>query len=225
MPRRRPATLLLVSFLLNLALPAAGQHLAGRVTAVHDGDTITVQTPRGPVRVRLVGIDCPERGQPFSARARRFTSELVLGRDVRIEEDGRDRYDRILGRVFVGPRDVNRALVEEGLAWRYERDGDGDPALADAERAARAARRGVWSTSNPVPPWQWRREHPRDDGKAAPPPVPAANARGPLRGNTRSRVFHKPGCPNYTCRNCTELFLSEASARDAGYRPAADCHR
>jgi endonuclease YncB( thermonuclease family) len=130
------------------------------VVAVHDGDTISVRSGTTTQRLRLVGIDCPEARQPFSARARRFTSDLVFGRTVRVEGHGFDRYDRLLARVRVDGTDVNEALVRAGLAWQYTL-GTPDAALAEAERAARAARAGLWSDPDPVPPWRWRREHRR----------------------------------------------------------------
>lgn len=131
----------------------------GTVVAVHDGDTISVRTANETIRVRLVGIDCPEVGQPWSARAKRFTSDLVFGKQVTIERHGTDRYDRLLGRVLVDGTDVNEALVRNGLAWQYEFAAH-DPVLAEAERAARAARVGLWGDPDPIPPWRWRRAHP-----------------------------------------------------------------
>ena len=74
--------------------------------------------------------------------------------------EGRDRYDRILGRIVVDGVDVNEALVRAGLAWHYER-GAGDRRLAEAEKAARAARAGLWAENDPIPPWRWRRATPR----------------------------------------------------------------
>jgi len=141
---------------------APGQAAAfeGVVVAVHDGDTISVRHGTVTTRVRLVGIDCPEVRQPFSARAKRFTSDLVFGKTVHVEAHGVDRYDRLLARVLVGATDVNEALVRAGLAWQYAL-GAPDAALAAAERTARAARAGLWSDPEPVPPWRWRREHPR----------------------------------------------------------------
>ncbi|HEX6210706.1 MAG TPA: thermonuclease family protein [Methylomirabilota bacterium] len=197
------------------------------MVAVHDGDTLSVRTAAAVVRVRLVGIDCPEQGQRFSRRARRFTARQVSGRVVLVLGGGRDQYDRLLARVLVDGRDLNEALVRAGLAWHYETDAPG-LVLEAAEREARAARRGLWSDPDPVPPWAWRRTHARD-GQRRPParatPTSPSDPAGPLRGNARSRVFHRPGCPNYRCRNCTEQFLTEASALEAGYRPAGDCHR
>jgi len=131
------------------------------VIAVYDGDTIGVRSPAGTMRIRLVNIDCPEYRQPFSARARRFTSSLVFGKQVTVEPHGRDKFERLLARVIVGGIDVNETLVRKGLAWHYER-GPGDPRLAAAERAARAERAGLWADPRPVPPWQWRRTHVRE---------------------------------------------------------------
>lgn len=146
---------------ITAACESAAQTFTGTVVAVHDGDTISVRTRRETIRIRLEGIDCPEYRQPFSARARRFTSGMVHRRTVTVEPRGRDQYDRLLARVRVDGIELNEALVREGLAWHYAGRAP-DRVLADAERAARTARVGIWSQPNPVPPWEWRRQHPRD---------------------------------------------------------------
>jgi micrococcal nuclease len=217
-----------------------GRRFTGRVLSVHDGDTLTVQAGATVVRIRLVGIDCPEQGQAWGADARRFTSALVLDRNVIVKGSGTDRFDRLLARVLVEGTDLTLAIVKAGLAWQYDERRE-DRAIADAERDARLASRGLWSDRNPLPPWRWRREHqPSGDRVLAsePPPHSRAsdaksaarggslsdsNPAGPLHGNVKSRLFHRPGCPNYNCRNCTELFLTEASATEAGYEEAGDC--
>jgi endonuclease YncB( thermonuclease family) len=135
---------------------AAETTLHGTVAAIHDGDTISIRTATETLRVRLYGIDCPEYRQPFSQRARRFTSELTFKKSATVHVEGRDRYDRILGRVVVDGVDVNEALVRAGLAWHYE-TGTGDRRLAEPEKAARAARAGLWVEKDPIPPWRWRR--------------------------------------------------------------------
>jgi endonuclease YncB( thermonuclease family) len=213
---------------------AVAQTLTGTVVVVHDGDTVSVRTARGLVRVRLAGIDCPELAQRRGQDARRFTEGLVIGREVRVETRGVDQYDRVLGRLFVDGIDVNAALVRQGMAWRYER-GRGDRVLAEAERSAKAAHAGLWADPAPEPPWQWRHEHEVGAGRHAGTParrparqtrrVALSEARGPFHGNTRSRLFHRPGCPNYNCKNCGEAFLTARSAQEAGYRPAGDCLR
>jgi micrococcal nuclease len=158
--RRAEIAASLVIAWLGLTIPAAAQTLTGTVVAVHDGDTISIRTGSSTVRVRLYGIDCPEYQQPFSARARQFTSKMVFKREVTVRGEGTDKYDRLLGRVFVDGVELNEALVRNGLAWHYEIRVN-DRALADAERHARAAKVGIWSQPNPVPPWRWRREQPR----------------------------------------------------------------
>jgi micrococcal nuclease len=141
--------------------PLVGRSFTATVVAVHDGDTISVRTPKETVRVRLEGIDCPEYRQPYSARAKRFTSDLVYRKTVTVDGRGEDQYGRLLARVRVDGVELNERLVRNGLAWHYER-GKTDRVLADAERTARAARVGLWADPMPVPPWAWRRGHPRE---------------------------------------------------------------
>lgn len=145
--------------LLLLAIGVADRPFTATVVAVHDGDTISVRTATQTIRLRLEGIDCPEYKQPFSARAKQFTSNRVYRRQVTVEGRGRDQYDRLLARVRVDGVELNEALVRAGMAWHYQR-GEVDRALADAERTARGARAGLWADAKPVPPWLWRREHP-----------------------------------------------------------------
>lgn len=128
---------------------------SGNVVAVHDGDTISVMRDGRALRVRLEGIDCPEQGQAFGQRAKEATRELVFRRVVVVEDHGRDRYGRTLGRVTVDGLDVNLELVRIGMAWHYKQHSR-SPALAAAERDARAEKRGLWSQDEAVAPWQWR---------------------------------------------------------------------
>ena len=142
-----------------VACDATAQTFTATVVAVHDGDTISVRASRETIRIRLEGIDCPEYRQPYSARARRFTSEKVFRKTVTVESRGRDRYDRLLARVHIDGVELNEALVRNGLAWHYGGKSP-DRVLVDAERTARAARAGLWADRNPVAPWHWRRKHP-----------------------------------------------------------------
>jgi len=159
-----PLLVVLLVCFAGIAVPDQGRQLgrafSATVVAIHDGDTISVRTARETIRIRLEGIDCPEYRQPYSARAKQFTSGLVFGRVVTVEGRGEDQYGRLLARVRVDGVEINEALVRNGLAWHYQR-GAIDRALADAERTARATRAGLWTDPNPVPPWRWRRDHPR----------------------------------------------------------------
>ncbi len=162
----KPLLLLIAAGLLVPALAIAqrpsgsDRSFTATVVGIHDGDTISVRTSSQTIRIRLEGIDCPEYRQPYSARAKQFTSGLVYRKQVMVDGHGEDQYGRLLARVRVDGVELNEALVRNGLAWHSQR-GAIDRALADAERTARAARTGLWADPNPVPPWAWRRDHPR----------------------------------------------------------------
>ena len=145
----------------------------GRVGGVADGDSLTVLVARRQVRVRLAGIDAPERHQPYGRRSRESLSELVYRRQVTVVERGTDGYGRTLGRVVVDGRDVNAEQVRRGMAWVYARFAH-DPALDALEADARQARRGLWADASPVPPWRWREAHPRPPGAASPATHPSS---------------------------------------------------
>lgn len=141
---------------------AADPPAAGRVVAIADGDTLTVlDDANAQHKIRISGIDAPEKSQPFGTAARRRLGELVAGQTVALEVRGRDKYGRTLARVAIKGQDIGEQLVGEGLAWHYKRF-DNDAALAAAEAKARAARRGLWSDKEPVPPWEWRANQNKD---------------------------------------------------------------
>lgn len=143
--------------LFTAALAAADVSVfAGRVVAVYDGDTIGVLRDGKEVRIRLEGIDCPERGQPFSKVAKHAASELVFNKLVVVEPKELDRYGRLVARVSVNGLDLSTQLVRRGLAWHFKRYSN-DPALAAEEETAKRARHGLWIEPKPIPPWDWRR--------------------------------------------------------------------
>lgn len=113
-------------------------------------------------KIRVAGIDAPEKAMPWGQRAKQALSDHVFGRDVRVDWSKRDRYGRIVGKVIVGGKDAGLALVGEGLAWHYKKYENEQP-LADRleyarlENEARAMRRGLWSDPAPIPPWEWRK--------------------------------------------------------------------
>ena len=144
--------------------------LEGRVVRVVDGDTIEVLAGETTTRVRLAGIDTPERGQPWASHSRRALSERVAGKSVRVIEVAVDRFGRTVGEVYADDRCVGCELVRDGHAWVYRRFSD-DPVLLELEADARAAGRGLWSLpeSQRTPPWEWRRQHPwRPDSAGKP---------------------------------------------------------
>jgi endonuclease YncB( thermonuclease family) len=116
----------------------------GRVTKVKDGDSLVMKTPDNvPVQIRLAEIDTPEKGEPYADTARQALSRLVRDRDIAVRLFDVDKYDRIVGRVFVNGTDVNAELVRMGLAAVYCRFSK-DQRLYDLEAEAHAEKRGLW---------------------------------------------------------------------------------
>ena len=199
-----------------LANAQVGDAFDGPVVSITDGDTISVLRGGEQVRVRVEGIDTPESDQAFGAQATAFTSALLRNKRVAVHVRDVDRYRRLVSRVQVDGIDLSVALVTEGLAWHYTQYSD-DPVLAAAEAQARAAKIGLWSQSSPVRPWEFRRGVNSTETDVSDEDV--------LRGNRRSKVFHRASCRNYRCQNCTVMFDSTDEALAAGFRPAGDCHR
>jgi len=140
-----------------LGLPAWAW--TGRVVEVHDGDTLTVFRGSEAVRVRLYGVDCPEKAQEGGPEATAFVEGLALGRDVSVGPVTRDRYGRTVALVEVGGRLLNQELVASGHAWvyrRYCKDFDLCRRLVKLEEEARDRTTGLWAGVDPVPPWEYR---------------------------------------------------------------------
>jgi endonuclease YncB( thermonuclease family) len=160
---RAPLVLLLFGALCAAAPFAAADTLQGVVVAIQDGDTLTLLDEGNTQhRVRLAGIDAPEKGQPFGQRSKEELSSLVYRREVTVEWHKRDRYGRVVGKVLLTSRDINLAQVQAGLAWHYVDYAQEQPPAdrvrySEAEASARAARLGLWSESVPVAPWAFRK--------------------------------------------------------------------
>jgi endonuclease YncB( thermonuclease family) len=141
---------------------ASAETITGRVVGVADGDTITVlDSSKTQHKIRLTGIDAPEKKQAFGQRSKESLSDLVFSREVAVETTKVDRYGRELGKVLVDGVDANLEQIRRGLAWHYKSyQRDQSPAdraaYAQAEEQAREARKGLWADSQPVPPWEFR---------------------------------------------------------------------
>jgi micrococcal nuclease len=128
-----------------------------RAQVISDGDTITILHGRHQQKERLNGIDCPERGQPRSKKAKQFTSFMVFGRDVTVREFGKDQYGRVIADIITPEgKSLNHELVREGLAWWYRKHSQ-DQSLGTLEELAQWGKRGLWADEYPIPPWEWRR--------------------------------------------------------------------
>lgn len=160
--------------LLCLALsPIVGrcETLVGRVVGVADGDTITVlDSLNQQHKIRLAGIDAPEKAQPYGQRSKQSLSDLVFGKSVTVDIDKKDKYRRWVGKVLVDGTDANLEQVRRGLAWHYKAYEADQPlwdrvTYARAKKVAQERRRGLWGDSQPIPPWEHRQQKRK---KAAP---------------------------------------------------------
>jgi endonuclease YncB( thermonuclease family) len=158
---------------LTIAPAHAGQ-LQGVVVSVADGDTITVlDAEQRQHKIRLAGIDCPEKKQAFGQVAKHAMAELVYKKQVRVDTRKYDRYGRTIGVVWTTPDcqatkcpkqvDAGLELLTRGLAWHYKQYEKEQPtaerhAYAAAERQARQQNAGLWRDPLPVPPWDWRKQ-------------------------------------------------------------------
>ena len=130
----------------------------GNVVSVLDGDTIEVLHNQHPERIRLYGIDCPEKAQAFGQKAKQATSALVFGKEVTLQTHGKDKYKRTLADVLLPDgTNVNHELVKQGWCWWYRKYAPRDTVLEGLEQEAREAKKGLWADSHPVPPWEWRK--------------------------------------------------------------------
>lgn len=131
--------------------------ISGTVVGLADGDTLTIlDSQQNQHKIRLHGIDTPESGQPFGHKAQQALAGKVFQKRVRAVITDTDRYGRYVAEIYVDDRLVNKELVEEGWAWHYRQYSDSEE-LAEAERAARDAKLGLWTDTSPIAPWDWRR--------------------------------------------------------------------
>jgi endonuclease YncB( thermonuclease family) len=151
-----------IALLLVLAAHGVpGETLQGRVVRIADGDTLTIVDSREVQhKIRLAGVDAPERKQQFYDASRQNLAALAFDKTVTVEWHKRDRYGRLVGKVLTGGEDAGLAQVRAGLAWwfreyAHEQSGSDRARYEAAELEARAARRGLWQALA-VAPWEWR---------------------------------------------------------------------
>ncbi len=172
--------LFLISLALAFSFPAYAD-FSGRVVSVADGDTITVLVGRDQVKVRLIEIDAPEKAQAFGNKAKQALSTMVFDKVVKVDERGKDRYQRTLGRVVVNGLDVNAEMVRQGYAWVYRKYSK-NPALLQLEAEAKESKAGLWADAKAIPPWQWRLD------QKAPAPTGETPSSGAFRNCSEARA-------------------------------------
>lgn len=152
--------LALALLLLALGLrPGLAGDFSGTVVGVSAGDALTVMQSGRPKKIRLYGSDCPEKGQPYFEEARKFSSEIALGKEVRVitrtvDEGGITHGDVILP----DGKTLNRELVKAGLAWWHRTHASEVKELGSLEQKAKEAKRGLWQDAQPTAPWDYRQQ-------------------------------------------------------------------
>jgi micrococcal nuclease len=219
-------------FLSSSSAFAADFH--AKVIHITDGDTITVLNDANEkIKIRLNGIDCPEKAQAYGKKAKQFTKDLVAGKTVTIQAHNKDRYGRTIGDVILDDgRNLSQELVKAGYAWWYFKYSD-DEQLGVLEVQAKIAKVGLWADKNPVPPWIFR--HRNELATLQPNPIetpstglstpPNRSSSLPILGNKRSKKYHRPDCPSYhqIAKKNRVLFGSAQEAREAGHQLAGNC--
>lgn len=125
------------------------------VAGISDGDTMTVVSNNEQIKIRLAEIDAPEKRQAFGQRSKQSLSDLCYMVEAKISPLTKDRYGRTVAHIECNNTDASRHQISTGMAWAYRKYLK-DKSLLDVEAEAKAARRGLWSDPDPIPPWEWR---------------------------------------------------------------------
>lgn len=145
-------------FIVLFSTPALAWE--ARVVAVADGDTITVEPAAGGdrIKIRLHGIDAPERKQPYGEAARGFVFDVSLYKTVDVEELYTDRYKRTVAIINLPDgKSLQASILEAGLAWVWPRYCRDCPEWEALQEKAQKGKRGLWVDENPIQPWEWRK--------------------------------------------------------------------
>lgn len=226
-------SLLFLALFWSLPLFAT-ESFSGKVVSVADGDTITVLKDKTQVKVRLHGVDAPEKAQDFGTVSRTFAADQCLGKEVTVEVTDTDRYGRKVGIVSLPDGKVlNHLLVEAGLAHWYEEYAPKDATLKRLQEEAKAGKRGLWSRPDAVAPWEFRKKKraPRPDGETVKVPRPTVERREPsVAPESSSDVFITDTGKKFHRASCRTLkksktAISTAKAKERGFGPCGICFK
>ncbi len=143
-------------FLLSFTILTA-QTLTGIVSYVSDGDTIHMIVKNQKYKIRFYGIDTPERTQEYGLEAKEFVYKRVMSRNIKVRVMDTDRYGRKVGKVYYNGKYLNKEIVKNGYAWWYKYYAKNDKDLEKAQKYAKINRLGLWRSSKPIAPWDYRR--------------------------------------------------------------------
>ena len=149
-----------LSIFVIFPLLLSAQLLKGKAVKITDGDTFTLLVDgHEQVRIRIDGIDAPEKGQAFGNRAKEYLSGMIWGKELTVTVTKKDKWKRSIGKVSTPEiKDVGLEMIKAGFAWQY-REYNKDEFYAEAERLARESKKGLWIYKNPIRPQDYRKEH------------------------------------------------------------------
>ncbi|AGI32201.1 TPA: thermonuclease family protein [Mannheimia haemolytica] len=134
---------------------AAERQLQCKVVGISDGDTLTCLVNKTPLKIRLQHIDAPEQAQPYGNKAKQALAQFVFQQNITAIVSGYDRYQRLLATLYLNDKNINLALVENGMAWAYTTKRE----YIEAQDQAQQAKIGLWQDKFPINPSQWRKTH------------------------------------------------------------------
>jgi endonuclease YncB( thermonuclease family) len=150
---------------LCIAMSLNAATLQGKVVSVADGDTITVlDSQKTQHKIRLQGIDAPERAQAFGNKSKQSLHEMVHGKQVTVDYQKKDKYGRVVGKILLNNTDVCLEQLKRGMAWHYKQYANEQPkedqeTYSLAEQQAKTEFKGLWKDKQPVPPWEFRKQN------------------------------------------------------------------
>ncbi|MCR6591200.1 thermonuclease (Snase-like) [Campylobacter insulaenigrae] len=153
-----PKKILIIGFLIAFAYVLnydVNSYVQAKVVEVIDGDTIRVVVNNKEQKVRLFGIDAPEKNQAYGQISKKFLNAIVLNKEVTLSIKDEDKYGRILAIVYLNDKDINQIMVKNGYAWAYEHYSD---LYLNMQNIARSAKKGLWEDKNPIEPYKWRKQ-------------------------------------------------------------------
>jgi endonuclease YncB( thermonuclease family) len=160
-----PKILFLLFILTSTQFSLFSKYFHAKVIKINDGDTITVLTNDNiKYKIRLYGIDCPEKDQAFGNKSKKFTSKLVFNSKVIIKQITVDRYKRTVALVYFDNICLNEILLTNGYAWVYRKYCK-KPYInkwLKYENYAKSKNLGLWADNNPIPPWEYRKNPTND---------------------------------------------------------------
>lgn len=149
--------LLFILLFVTLPILCSAQRFSVKVVGISDGDTFTcVNDNNLQLKIRIYGIDAPEKKQAFGNKSKEYLSSLVFGKRITIDVQSQDSWGRYIAYVYTSSNeDVSLLMIQSGMAWHFVKF-DNSPLYANAEIEARRHELGLWADKNPVAPWEFR---------------------------------------------------------------------